>query len=241
MLGVRGLLVVISNTCYYLALSVLPLAEVVAVFFLAPLLITVLSAVLLGERVGPLRWAAGMAGFLGVLLIVRPGGEAFQPAALFVLGSACAYGAMQLLTRRFGGDETGIMLIVSLQLAFLIFSTLVGLTVGDGRFADGHQGVLAPLATFFLREWHWPALGDLWVFAFMGVGSAGGGFLMALAYRAAPAALVAGFEYVGLPFALIWGLIVFGDLPGLWSALGMALILAAGLALVWQAARGGRA
>jgi drug/metabolite transporter (DMT)-like permease len=235
-LVLRGVFVLISNTCYYLALPVMTLSEVVAVFFLAPVLITILSAVILREAVGWLRWGACLAGFLGVMLIVRPGGEAFQPWALMVVGSAAAYGAMQLLTRRYGAEESGVMLILSLQMSFLLFSGLIGLAFGDGHLA---QTAGNPVTAFFFRAWAWPPLSDLWIFALMGVGSTGGGFLMAQAYRAAPAALVAGFEYAGLPYALFWGAVIFAQWPGAWSLAGMALILAGGLALVVQAARGG--
>jgi len=94
----RGLCVVIANMTFFLALAALPLADAVAIFFIAPVLITVFSVVFLGEHVGPLRWGAVVVGFIGVIIMMRPGSGSFQIAALLPLLAATFYAGLHILT-----------------------------------------------------------------------------------------------------------------------------------------------
>jgi drug/metabolite transporter (DMT)-like permease len=235
--AVRGGFVVMANLCFFLGLAALPLAEAVALSFLSPFLITVFSVVLLGERVGPRRWAAIAVGLVGVVLVLRPGGEAFQPAALLPLAGALFYALMQTVTRRLGGTETASSLAVSIQLSFLVVSLAVGLALGDGRFAGtGHAS-----AEFLLRAWVWPTAGDLGLMAAIGVFSALGGWAISQAYRISEAAYVAPFDYVALPLAVFWGFAVFRDWPDPPAWTGIVLILVSGLVLIWREAAARRA
>jgi drug/metabolite transporter (DMT)-like permease len=225
----RALMIVLTNTLFFLAIAVMPLGEGVAIFFVAPLIITALSVVFLAEKVGPRRWFAVLAGLAGVVIVMRPGTDAMQPAALLVLGSALAYAGGNILVRRLGGTESALAMTVSVQLTFIVVGALMGLAFGDGAFAQG-EGVLA----FLLRPWVWPDAGDALILLASGVASATGAFLMAQAYRLCDAALAAPFEYASLPLAVLWGAFIFGERPDLVAWAGMALILGSGLYVAFR-------
>lgn len=233
----RGVLVVLANFTFFMALASLPLAETVAIFFVCPLIITMMSVVFLGETVGPRRWASVAVGLIGVLIIVQPGSAAFQPASLLPLVAALCYAGLQIVTRRIGDTESAVTMTVTVQAAFILVSAVSGVLFGAGQFA----GQLDPSLAFFFRAWVWPPLGDLPVFALIGLASALGGYFISQAYRSADAALVASFEYASLPLALIWGLVIFAEWPGVTELGGMALILGAGLFLLWREAQVRRA
>lgn len=226
----RGSFVVFSNLTFFLGLAAMPLAEAVAIFFVSPLVITIFSVVFLGETVGPRRWAAIALGFVGVLVMVRPGTAAFQPASLLPLVAAFCYAGMHIVTRRIGGTESAATMAFYIQAMFLCVCAVMGLSVGWGQFADQSDPSLA----FLLRAWDWPRIADLPVFLLIGAGTAFAGYLVSQAYRVAEASLIAPFEYLALPMAVVWGMVVFGEYPSAGDYLGMALILSAGLFMVWR-------
>lgn len=227
----RGLLVVIANMAFFTALAVIPLADATALFFAAPLFITVLSIPFLGEKVGIRRLAAVLAGFLGVLIMLRPGGAAPEQAPdrvillLPVLG-ALAYAFMQILTRRLGIASKASAMAVYIQGTFILVSLGFWLVAGDGRFATGTEN---PSVAFLLRAWRWPEDSDQLLFLFLGLNAAVIGYSLSQAYRSANAATVAPFEYVALPLAIMWGWLIWGELPGPQVAVGIALVVGAGL------------
>lgn len=227
---IRGCMVVAANLLLFLGLSSMPLADAVAIFFISPLLITVFSVIFLREVVGIWRWGAVGIGFIGVLIMVRPGGDTFQAAAFFPLTAAVFYAGLHIMTRFIGDTETAATMSVYVQMVFIVFSVVVGLSVGDGRFADQDGAALS----FLLRAWSWPPVSDWPIFAVVGIGVAFGGYLISHAYRVAEAALVAPFEYVAMPLAVILGIVIFGDWPTPMAYLGMVLIVAAGVITVWR-------
>lgn len=231
--ALRAACVLASNLSYFLGLAALPLADGVAIFFVAPLLMTALSVPLLGERVGPRRWAAVAVGLLGVLVMLRPGPGFVQPASLLVLLSALAYALTNILTRRMGPTEGAVAMSVSTQGAFVLLSLAVGAAVGDGRLAAG----AGPSLTFLLRAWAWPPLADWPLFLATGCATTLGGLMLAQAYRLSPPALVAPFEYAAMPLAVLWGVLAFGTWPDRVAWLGIALICGAGLYALWREAR----
>lgn len=233
----RGIFVVLANMLFFVALAAMPLAEAVAISFVSPLLITVLSVVLLGERVGPRRWLAVGIGFLGVIVILRPGTEAFRPVAILPLLGAAAYAMVNILTRRLGGTESAVTLAFYIQFTFVVVSAAMGLGVGHGRYADTGDASL----DFLLRAWVWPEVSDWSILAMLGVSAAIGSLLVAQGYRLCEAALAAPFEYSAMPLAVFWGVVVFGDWPDAVSWTGISLILAGGLYLVWRETRRGLA
>ncbi len=226
----RALLVVLSNLCFFAALAVLPLGEATALFFAAPLFITLLSIPVLGERVGPLRLGAVVVGFLGVLLMQRPWGLAEVGVSRVVLLlpvlAAVTYALMQILTRKLGLTSKASALAVYNQGMFVLISSGFWLVAGDGRFAAGVEN---ESLAFLLRGWTWPEAGHRGLFLLLGLNAGIIGYCLAAAYRIADAATVAPFEYVGLPLAVFWGWAVWGELPGAEVSAGIVLILGSGL------------
>ncbi len=229
----RGLCVVFANMTFFLGLAAMPLADAVAIFFVSPLVITVFSVVFLGETVGPRRWAAIFVGFVGVLIMMRPGTAAFQVASLLPLAAAFCYAGIHIITRRIGGTESAATMAFYIQIMFILVCLVMGLAVGDGRFGNQSDPSLA----FLLRAWSWPLPADYPVFLIIGIGIAFGGYLISQAYRVTEASFVASFEYLALPASVIWGMLFFQEFPALWDYVGMALILGAGLFAVWREAR----
>ena len=227
---VRGLCVVFANMTFFLGLAAMPIADAVAIAFVSPLLITVMSAVFLRETVGTRRWVAVVLGLVGVVIMMRPGGDAFQVAALLPLASAAGYASLQILTRKMGGTESAATMTFYIQATFIAVSALMGLTVGDGRYAGSGDASL----DFLLRAWIWPHGWDWAILVLLGVSSAFGGYLISQAYRLCEAALIAPFEYVAMPLAIVWGVTVFGTWPDRVAWAGIALIVGAGLYMLWR-------
>lgn len=228
---VRGLLIVISNMTFFLALAALPLADATALFFAAPLFITLLSIPILGEKVGPLRLGAVVFGFVGVIVMQRPWEGAGNIGAarivlLLPVAAALTYALTQLLTRKLGVESKASALAVYIQGMFIVVSAGFFLVAGDGRFALGSSN---PSVQFLLRAWVWPDQNDLWVFVGLGLNAAIIGYCLSQAYRVADAATVAPFEYVGLPLAVFWGFFIFAELPVFEVWIGITMILSSGV------------
>ncbi|MEH6645817.1 DMT family transporter [Sulfitobacter sp.] len=229
--AMRGVLVVIANMSYFLALAVLPLADATALFFVAPLFITLLSIPLLGEKVGPLRLGAVLVGFIGVVIMQRPweASDSLSVSRIVLMLpvlAALTYALNQLMTRKLGVKAPASALAIYIQGVFLVVSLGFFVVAGDGRFAANTTNASI---LFLLRAWVWPAPEDIWVLLGMGVNGALIGYCLSQAYRLADAATVAPFEYIGLPLAVFWGLVIFGDLPSWEVWTGIALILSSGL------------
>lgn len=225
----RGILIVISNLLFFAALASLPLANTTAIFFVAPLIITLLSIPLLGEKVGALRIGAVCSGFLGVIIVIQPWAETRDaPFYIYLLPliGALAYALNQLLTRMLGVASKASAMAVYIQASFILVSLGFWAVAGDGRFAEGAQN---ESVIFLFRPWVWPEGTDIWYFLALGLNSAIVGYTLAAAYRMADAATIAPFEYLGLPLAIFWGWVIFGDLPNGVATAGIALILGSGL------------
>lgn len=228
---VRGLMVVVANMTYFVALAMLPLADAVALFYAAPLFITVLSVPFLGEKVGPLRLGAVLVGFAGVLLMQRPwqGSDTLEVGRVILLLpvlAAFTYAIMQLMTRKLGATTKASALAVYIQSMFVVVSLGFWVVAGDGRFAEGSDNASL---LFLLRAWIWPDQADWPLLLGLGANSAIVGYCLSQAYRLSDAAVIAPFEYVGLPLAVFWGWLIWSELPDweVWS--GMVLIMGAGL------------
>jgi drug/metabolite transporter (DMT)-like permease len=227
---IRGLCVVAANMCLFLGLAALPIADATAIFFISPLVITVFSVIFLKEVVGPRRWAAIAVGFVGVLVIVKPGTAAFQAASLLPVAAAFLYATLHMLTRKIGGTESAPTMAVYIQLTFLVASLAIGLGLGDGRFAgSGH-----PSLEFLFRAWDWPATADYPILIGLGISGLFGGLFISQAYRLSEAAFAAPFEYAAMPMAILWGVTVFGTWPDATAWIGIALIVGSGLYLLWR-------
>ncbi|MGH1413935.1 MAG: DMT family transporter [Pelagimonas sp.] len=227
--ALRGILIVFANMTFYAAVAVMPLGQATALFFVAPLFITLLSIPLLGEPVGPLRLGAVVVGLIGVIIVQQPWsdeGTVSRWVLFLPVIAAFLYAFTQVLTRKLGVSTPASALAVYIQSTFLIVSSGFFLIAGDGRFAEGVDN---ESVTFLLRAWRWPEAQDVPVFLGLGLCSGGIGYCLSAAYRSANAATIAPFEYIGLPLALFWGWLAFGEWPDAAMWLGCALIIAAGL------------
>ena len=231
----RGLLIVGANMTFFAALAAMPLAEATAIFFVAPLFITLLSIPILGERVGLHRVGAILVGFAGVLVIVLPGSQGLGdvPLAVLVLPvlAAALYAAMVVLTRLLGARSRASAMAVYIQSTFIGVSLGVWLAAGDGRFDPGPDQASLH---FLLRAWVWPAPEDWGLFLAVGLMTGTMAYCISQAYRLGNAATISAYEYVALPLAVFWGWVVFGHLPGAWSALGIVLVLGSGIYVFWR-------
>ncbi len=230
--AIRGLLIVVANMSYFAALAAMPLADATALFFVAPLFITLLSIPVLGEKVGVMRFGAVCIGFAGVVLMQRPwaDAESLQASRLVLLLpvlAALTYALNQIMTRKLGMESKASALSVYIHLSFLAVSLGFFIIAGDGRFAAYYDG--DPSMQFLLRAWIWPEATDRWIIFGMGANAAIIGYCLSQAYRLTDAATVAPFEYAGLPLAVFWGWVIFGEFPASEVWAGMALIIASGL------------
>ncbi|MEL6746514.1 MAG: DMT family transporter [Pseudomonadota bacterium] len=238
----RSALMFAAFFSFYLAVSAVPLSVAVAIAFSSPIVITLVSAWVLGEVVGVRRFAALTAGFAGVLLITQPGTAQFEPAALFAVICAVAYGCAQVIGRVLGRDHASGQLSVYSAGFYLCASTglaaLMALGSPDGT---GQEAGTAPAWMAFLtRAWVPMPLDDLLLIAATGVISAVGFVSLAHAYKIGEPSAVAPYEYTGILWALVFGVVLWGDIPGLTAMCGMALIVASGSYILWRERVGAR-
>ena len=232
--AVRAIMVFASNMTYFAALAVLPLPDATALFFIAPIMITVLSIPILGERVGPRRWGAVIVGFCGTLIMVYAQESARSDVNVWIyclpILAAFFYATMQVLTRKLAKTKASAMAFY-IQITFVLLCGVSGLIAGGGQFV---KGVEHPSLIFLLRAWIVPSANDMLYFSMIGIVATGVGYCLSQAYRTAPAATVAPFEYVLLPMSILWGWVIFSDWPGLPVWFGSAIIIAAGLYVIWR-------
>ena len=234
----RGLLGLLSFTTYYMAIAALPLATVTAVAFAAPLFVTALSALVLREPVDRGCWRALLAGFAGVLVVLRPGTGTFEPAALLAVLSALCYAASQTMTRELGRTHSGATIVVTATLVAAVVAGASGLLAGGG----GRDAGLHPSLAFLVRGWVLPPWGALGRMMLCGLIAGVGIYCLTQAYRLAPAGTVAPFEYVTIGWAVLWGYVFWGDVPGPATAVGVVLTVGAGVYVLHrQAVSGGHA
>ena len=209
----RSLLMAASMFAFFHALRFIPLADVVCIAFAAPLIITSLSQPFLGERVGVWRWTAVIVGFVGVVIVIRPGAGLLHPAALIALGGAVAYAGLALTARKLSTSESTV--------ALSFYSFIISLLIGSVLSVD---------------YWLQPGVFDWLLFALCG-GCGGMAFIcMNAAYARAPAALIVPFEYTGLIWAATIGYLMWNEIPTMTTWLGAALIVSSGLFILYREA-----
>jgi drug/metabolite transporter (DMT)-like permease len=230
---VRSVIMFLAYTSYYLGIAALPLATAVAISFSSPLFITALAVPLLGERVGPVRWAAVFVGFIGVVIVMWDKLGAVELAVLLPVVSAFCYALSQLHARYMGATESGAALSFYLTIVFFVLSGLAGLVTGSGAFEAWSHPSLA----FLLRPWSWPASPDLMLMLVCGVVASVGVYCLAQGYRMAEANEAALFEYTALPWAILWGFLFFSEVPRFNTFIGVALVILASLSIAWRERR----
>lgn len=229
----RGIFLFFSYTTAVMGLAALPLADVEAIRFSGPLMITLLAVLMLGEKVGPRHWLALLIGFAGVLLVVRPGTTAFNLGSVFVLISVLFYALMVISTRQLHTYDSGATMAYYSSLVYLVAAlVLAPLPAVVGERPDAH-----PSIAFLIRAWSMPALFDVAVMAALGVIWAAWIYFLSRAYSLAPASVLAPFEYVALPVSILWGLLIWHEVPTLLTLAGACLTLASGLYIFYHGRR----
>ncbi len=230
-LSLRGLIQLVAYIAFYMSLPALPLATAVALYFTAPLFITILAAVFLGEQVGWRAITALGIGLGAVVIITAPGFGRFEPAILLPLASACAYAIAQVYARKLGVSESASVMAFYQNVVFLLGAALIAaLFHGLGLTSAMH-----PSLDFVVRPWVVPNLTDFGLMATCGVIAAFGTTLLTHAYRTAEANLVTVFEFTGLIWAPLWGILFFAEVPGPRAIVGVTLIIGAGLLVAFKA------
>ena len=206
---VRSVMFVGMTGINFWALQYVQLTVTSSIFFTVPLMIAVMSSTMLGEKLDRGRWAAILAGFAGVLVIVRPGSAEFHPAMLAALVNAVLYATYMMMTRRLAAYDSP---------ETIQYLPAVGAAV-----------LLTPFA---LLGWEWPASALQWiVVCLLGTLAGGGHYLLAVAHRYAPASVLAPFLYQQVLYMALFGYLVFGDVPSPAIAAGAAIVIASGLYL----------
>jgi drug/metabolite transporter (DMT)-like permease len=231
-LVMRGCILLVAYTTYYMGLPALPLAEAIALFFAAPIIVTILSVPMLGEKVSGQSWGAIALGFIGVLIILQPGTALFNPAALFSLASAATYALAMIIARKLGVTESATVMAFYQNAVYLIGALIIAAAFAVmGIDKLGH-----PSLDFLVRPWAWPNNYDLFLMGVCGAIAAVAMSLLTNAYRMADANLVTVFEYTGMFWAPLWGFLFFNEIPRWTTITGLGLILVAGLISVRLAA-----
>lgn len=210
----RSLFLFAATCTNFFALQYLQLAETSAISFSAPLMVAVLAIPLLGERIGPRRWAAVFVGFFGVLIVMRPGLGLVHWAAGLSLLTALSVSLYQITTRKLAGVDRA----VTTQ----FYSAIIGAVA------------ITPLVPFF---WKTPDIAGAALMLLLGALGGFGHWMLILAHRLAPAPILAPFNYVQLLPMILFGYLVFGDLPDFWTLLGAGVVLSSGLYLLYRERR----
>lgn len=210
---VRGLFMLGSSGFFVTGLSFLPLAQATAIGFVAPLMVTALSIPLLGEKVGPRRWAAVLVGFIGMLIIIRPGTDQFHPAAIFPVLSATSWALGLIITRRMRHAERPV--------TTLFYTCVVGLALISAA---------APFVWVAARMDYWLLM------AAMGLLSVTGQYLLIRGFNIASASVLAPFSYSSLIWTTMIGYIVFHSVPDGWTWVGAGIMISSGI-YVWHRER----
>jgi drug/metabolite transporter (DMT)-like permease len=207
----RGLMLVFSSVMFVVALNYMQIAEVASIVFLAPIIVAIAGGPLLGERVSPRTWLALAGGFIGVLLIIRPGGDAFTVWALLPLGCAFMFAGYQILTRKLAGHDDPI--------TTLFFPGAIAVLAIPLVYSGSISGLPAvPLHAFMIVA--------------IGVLGAVGHFLLIRAHGLAPATILSPLVYSQLLVVMTLGWLIFDQLPDGIALAGIALIVASGLGLI---------
>ncbi|MBU2532968.1 MAG: DMT family transporter [Alphaproteobacteria bacterium] len=209
----RSVVVLIATFCFFGAIADIPLADALAIVFVYPFVVTALSPLLLGDRVGVWRWSAVMTGFVGTLIIIRPGFQAFSPAMLLALGTGISYAAYVILTRKLAGADRPLVTLLMMG----VFGTVV-------------TTLLVPFV------WVTPTPGDLAVMVAVGVLAAIAHYMIIVAHELASAPQLAPYSYVEIVAATVVGYVMFQDLPETTTWIGIAVIVTSGVVIALREA-----
>jgi len=230
-LFLRGGLLSLSYTAYYLALAGLDFAQATSLYFTAPLFITFLSWVTTRVPIGWRRLTGVIIGLVGVVFIVKPGvGDIPLLPALMAVASAFFYALSALMTNWLGRTESTTVQSVTFVIMNLIIGALFWAIFGEGWAVDHAPEGLEVL----LKAWVWPTRADVLIMVGIGLGSAIGFIMLTAAYRNLEPSFAAPFEYCLLGYNLLWGLLLFRQVPDALTLVGIAIIVSSGLFVLYR-------
>lgn len=227
----RGLLLFIAYTTYFMGLVAIPLADAAAIRYSSPLFLTFFSVVILGELVGLRRWLGLAVGFAGVLLIVRPGSVYFNIGTIFVLITTISTALSAIVTRRLKTTDSSASMAYYSTLVYLVAALILGPLMA---FIGGVSAQTHPSLVFLLRAWAMPTLADFGVITALGFIWATGSYFIAQAYSLAQASIAAPFEYTALPINVLWGFLLWHEIPTYTTWLGAILTIASGMYILYR-------
>ena len=223
----RGLAMFLAYIFFYMALATLPFSLHIALFFSSPLFITILSAPLLGEQVGWRCWLAVLVGFGGVLVIVDPRGVSFEPATLFTLASALMYALSIIATRKL--DDRASSITVYTALVYLAGASLLSPIFANIDMSSAH-----PTIAFLTMAWPTPLLKDILLILLISIFWGTGMVMLSSAYSKTAVATLAPFEYFTIFYGILFGYMIWGEIPSLIMIIGVALIVSSGLFIIYR-------
>ena len=221
----RGLLMFIAFMAFYIALAEISLTTATALFFTAPFFITLLSIPLLGERVGIRRFISILAGFIGVLIVLRPDTEQFSLIALLPIMAAFFYALCQVLVRYARMTAPASIMSLYASIAFALLAPVMGWILSGSHPMQG----MAPSEKTMLLPWSLPGSFDMMLLTFTGVTSALGFMFMSYAYKHAQASRLAPFEYVMIVWVTVLSYLVWAEVPDLATMTGITIIILSGI------------
>jgi drug/metabolite transporter (DMT)-like permease len=209
--AIRASFIIAATAFFFWALHYLPIADTLAIFFVQPLIVTMLSPIMLGEQVGVRRWSAVAVGFAGTLIIIRPGFEELNPGVFLALGSGTCLALYLLLTRKIAGSAPAMLTT--------FYTSLMG-------------GLITSVIVLFV--WEPPTPAQWGLFVLLSFIANGGHYLIIRAYDHAEASLLAPLAYTEIVMATLAGWYFFGDFPDGWTFLGVGILIASAIYISWR-------
>lgn len=221
----RALILCSAYLAFILSIAAMPMANTIAIYFTMPFFVAGLAGPFFGERVPLYRWIAITTGFAGVIVMVRPGGQVFEPASLLALYSAFGYAVGQMMGRKLAQQVAPLVIANWQNAVYFVFAVVIGGIVQATGFAgEGHKSL-----AFLTRPWVTPSLQDFLILSFLGVLVAFTIVSFVSAYKYAESSFVAPFEYSAMAWAILFGLLFFNDFPDALTWTGMSIVVVAGL------------
>tara|TARA_B100000965_G_C19544818_1_gene737272 strand:- start:551 stop:1402 length:852 start_codon:yes stop_codon:yes gene_type:complete len=205
----RGLTLFLANICFFYSISIISMAKALTLAFVAPLITTVLSPIFLGEKVGIKRWSAVIIGFIGILVVIRPGFIEFNLASFAAIGTGCFYGVYLIITRKLHSTDSPLLTLLITGIVGTIIASFI---------------VPSVWVNPTLIQWSW--LGLIGIFACLGH------ILLIYSLKYADASKLAPFGYLEIIPNIILGYYLFNDLLDLWSFVGLLIIISSGLYVI---------
>ncbi len=226
--ALRSLILVGMWVAYYMALPHVQLSIAAASFYTLPLFITLFAALLIGDRVGPKGWIAVLLGFVGALLILQPQADDFNAYALLPIVSAIAYALAMIMTRTKCQNESPLVLSLWLNLTFIGVGALAMLII---QFLEPAPSTTAT-NPFIFGEWVPMWIAEWRVMTILAAAIIVGSIGAAIAYQSGPSSIIATFDFSYVAFAVVWGILLFGEVPGFITIIGIVLIVGGGMLAV---------